>query len=79
MYQYYETQVIIFQVQSSFSLSQYLGAAHGLTGILQMLLSVPGYFQVILTPMWFECCKVVVFDTETIVVIKLLDKTNGIV
>lgn len=33
-----------------FSLSQYLGAAHGLTGILQMLLSVPGYFQVILAP-----------------------------
>jgi len=31
MYQYYETQ--------------YLGAAHGLTGILQTLLSVPGYFQ----------------------------------
>ena len=25
---------------------QYLGAAHGLTGILQILLSVPGYFQV---------------------------------
>ena len=32
MYSYYETQ--------------YLGAAHGLTGILQQLLSVPGYFQV---------------------------------
>lgn len=31
MYQYYETQ--------------YLGAAHGLTGILQILLSVPGYFK----------------------------------
>jgi len=31
MYQYYETQ--------------YLGVAHGLTGILQLLLSVPGYFQ----------------------------------
>ena len=32
MYSYYETQ--------------YLGTAHGLTGILQQLLSVPGYFQV---------------------------------
>ena len=31
MYSYYETQ--------------YLGTAHGLTGILQQLLSVPGYFQ----------------------------------
>jgi len=31
MYQYYGTE--------------YLGAAHGLTGILQMLLSVPGYLQ----------------------------------
>ena len=31
MYQYYGTQ--------------YLGAAHGLTGILQMLITVPGYLQ----------------------------------
>ena len=46
MYQYYETQVRISRVQKNMLDIQYLGAAHGLTGILQILLSVPGYFQV---------------------------------
>ena len=47
MYQYYETQVTISRVSTKNMLDiQYLGAAHGLTGILQILLSVPGYFQV---------------------------------
>ena len=46
MYQYYETQVTISRVQKNMLDIQYLGAAHGLTGILQILLSVPGYFQV---------------------------------
>ena len=32
---------------------QYLGAAHGLTGILQILLSVPGYFQVYISKYFY--------------------------
>ena len=36
----------ISRVQKNMLDIQYLGAAHGLTGILQILLSVPGYFQV---------------------------------
>ena len=32
---------------------QYLGAGHGLTGILQILLSVPGYFQVYISKYFY--------------------------
>ena len=53
MYQYYETQVNHFFLNLKyFFLLQYLGAGHGLTGILQILLSVPGYFQVILVKLF---------------------------
>ena len=53
MYQYYETQVTISRVQKNMLDIQYLGAAHGLTGILQILLSVPGYFQVYISKYFY--------------------------
>ena len=70
MYQYYETQVLTNSNFKGHFVSQYLGAAHGLTGILQMLLSVPGYFQVIyLTSFIFSfsntCSKTLVFDQSS--------------